>query len=62
MRPYLKAATFGAGCFWHVEEIFHHIKGIKETEVGYMCGRTKNFFVIIPDVCSKSMFLIFLKR
>jgi len=35
-------ATFGAGCFWHVESAFSKILGIEKTEVGYMGGRTKN--------------------
>lgn len=34
----LEKATFGAGCFWQVEEDFHHIEGVRETEVGYEGG------------------------
>jgi len=35
-------ATFGAGCFWHVEEAFRTVKGVTKTEVGFMGGSMKN--------------------
>ena len=38
----LEKATFGAGCFWGIEEMFHHVEGVKETAVGYMGGTVEN--------------------
>ncbi|MBD3398570.1 peptide-methionine (S)-S-oxide reductase MsrA [Candidatus Micrarchaeota archaeon] len=37
-----KEAAFGAGCFWGVEGEFMKIKGVEETEAGYMGGKTEN--------------------
>lgn len=42
-------ATFGAGCFWHVEEAFRELDGVVKTTVGYMGGTTKN--PTYKDVC-----------
>lgn len=31
-------ATFGAGCFWHVEDVFEHLKGVNWAVSGYAGG------------------------
>lgn len=38
----LKKATFGAGCFWAVQNVFSDIIGVYDTQVGYMGGTTDN--------------------
>jgi peptide-methionine (S)-S-oxide reductase len=43
-------ATFGAGCFWCVEDIFKNTKGVISTMVGYCGGHTKN--PTYKDVCT----------
>ena len=35
-------ATFGAGCFWHVEAGFREIEGVQATRVGYAGGSVAN--------------------
>ena len=46
----LKTATFGAGCFWGVEEVFRNVIGVVATAVGYMGGTVKN--PTYKDICT----------
>ncbi|MCK4268791.1 MAG: peptide-methionine (S)-S-oxide reductase MsrA [Actinomycetia bacterium] len=43
-------ATFGAGCFWGVEETFGKVPGVITTSVGYTGGHVEN--VGYKQVCS----------
>ena len=43
-------ATFGAGCFWGVEETYRTTEGVNSTSVGYMGGTTKK--PTYKDVCT----------
>ncbi len=40
--PRLERATFGAGCFWCTEAIFHELRGVKEVVSGYAGGNLPN--------------------
>lgn len=43
-------ATFAAGCFWGVEDVFLSLPGVISTRVGYCGGRTDN--PTYRDICS----------
>ena len=41
-NPNTELATFGAGCFWQVEENFRAVDGVVDALVGYEGGHVDN--------------------
>lgn len=46
----METATFGAGCFWGVEEAFRNLEGVIATAAGYAGGTTED--PTYKEVCS----------
>lgn len=40
--PQLQTATFSGGCFWGVQGVFQHVKGVKQAVSGYAGGHVAN--------------------
>jgi peptide-methionine (S)-S-oxide reductase len=38
-RPALDTAVFAGGCFWGVEAVFEHVKGVRDVVSGYAGGK-----------------------
>ena len=40
--PQMQTAVLAGGCFWGMETVFEHVKGVKEVVSGYAGGDAKN--------------------
>jgi peptide-methionine (S)-S-oxide reductase len=40
--PALESAVFAGGCFWGVEGVFEHVRGVQSATAGYAGGRVRN--------------------
>lgn len=50
MKTNIQKVTFGAGCFWHVEDAFSKIPGVISAGCGYSGGNLEN--PTYEDVCT----------
>jgi peptide-methionine (S)-S-oxide reductase len=41
-KPALDTAVFAGGCFWGVEAVFEHVKGVRDVVSGYAGGKAVN--------------------
>ncbi len=48
----MKEIYLAGGCFWGTEKYFQNLKGIMDTKVGYVNGKTQN--PTYEDVCYKN--------
>lgn len=49
-EPSRELATFGGGCFWCTEAVFHDLRGVSHVESGYAGGQTEA--PTYQEVCS----------
>src|ERR687885_1490212 len=40
LRPAVDTAVFAGGCFWGIEAVFEHVKGVQSATSGYAGGTT----------------------
>ena len=41
-RPHLQTAVLAGGCFWGMEEVFEHVKGVRDVVSGFAGGAAKD--------------------